>query len=106
MDDVTQPKTEWLDFDFSANTLSVLADAESDLPTTDETYSLRVTYKIDESMYGEEGYFYDVFSLSVDIDSDCQAFKWSDTTATGPVDFSYDFAPLYYDAAVQFIQLP
>ena len=71
MDDVTQPKTDWLDFDFSANTLSVLADTESDLPTTDETYSLRVTYKIDESMYGEEGYFYDVFSLSVDIDSDC-----------------------------------
>ena len=84
----------------------MLADAEASLPTSDESYTLRVTYKIDESMYGEEGYFYDVFTLSVDIDSDCVAFRWSATTDTAPADFIYEFVPPYYNAAVQFVHLP
>ena len=53
--------TTWLDFDTSARTLNTLSNQVAALPKITTSYDLRVVYYIDESMYDEEGYYYDEF---------------------------------------------
>ena len=73
LDTTNQPKSSWLQMTTSGNIY--IDQTLSNMPSTDETYTLRVTYAISESEYGQEAWIYDEFTVR--IKQDC-----SDNTIT------------------------
>ena len=88
LDTTTHPKSSWLALDGS-NNLVVLASSLADQPSPYVEYTVRVTYYISESEYGEDAYLYDVATFSVELTDDCSDFRWSDTTDS-PSDGTYE----------------
>ena len=88
LDTSTQPMSSWLQLD-SNNDLVVAGGGGGSVPSPYVEYTIRVTYWIAESAYGEEAYVYDVATISIELANDCSDFRWADTSDT-PSDGTYD----------------